>query len=246
MRFVLCVVIAALLPVSALGATGGDSMSLSQTQAAAARGDFAGCGCALDHDKPRWLHERVRFPWSSKRSMRQRLSPRPLPHRRRATLLRVKVSARPSPRFGQLLQGNRQTEICQKQAHHSTRYRKSAPCPSAMADGIGIQKRLGISYQHRRSRAPQKHGSQPRTGYESGQGVKQRRQAKICPARIPPLLCKLVPEHRIAWRPRASPTGRAAPTRALINRHDARRLWTPIPRGDHHSKFAAGTRAIFA
>ena len=40
MRFVLCVVIAALLPVSALGATGGDSMSLSQTQAAAARGDL--------------------------------------------------------------------------------------------------------------------------------------------------------------------------------------------------------------
>ena len=90
MRFVFCVVIAALLPVSAWRRRV-SSMSLSQTQAAAARGDFAGCGCALDHDKPRWLHERVRFPWSSKRSMRQRLPPRPLPHRRRAALLRVKV-----------------------------------------------------------------------------------------------------------------------------------------------------------
>ena len=40
MRFVFCVVIAALLPVSAPAATGGSSMSLSQTQAAAARGDL--------------------------------------------------------------------------------------------------------------------------------------------------------------------------------------------------------------
>ena len=39
MRFVLCVVIAALLPVSALAATGGGAMSLSRAQAAAARGD---------------------------------------------------------------------------------------------------------------------------------------------------------------------------------------------------------------
>ena len=39
MHFVLCVVIAALLPVSALAAKGGGPMSLSRTQAAAARGD---------------------------------------------------------------------------------------------------------------------------------------------------------------------------------------------------------------
>jgi hypothetical protein len=39
MRFVLCVVIAALLPASALAAKGGGAMSLSRTQAAAARGD---------------------------------------------------------------------------------------------------------------------------------------------------------------------------------------------------------------
>jgi hypothetical protein len=38
MRFVLCIVIAALLPGSALAAKGG-TMSLSSTQAAAARGD---------------------------------------------------------------------------------------------------------------------------------------------------------------------------------------------------------------
>ena len=75
MRFVLCIVIAALLPVSALAATGSGSMSLSQTQAAATRGRSEGRGCARDHDKPRWLHERVRFPWSSKRSVRQRLPP---------------------------------------------------------------------------------------------------------------------------------------------------------------------------
>ena len=40
MRFVFCIVIAALLPGSALAATGGGPMSLSQTQAAAARGDL--------------------------------------------------------------------------------------------------------------------------------------------------------------------------------------------------------------
>jgi len=39
MRFVLCVAIAALLPVSALAATGGGAMSLSRAQAVAARGD---------------------------------------------------------------------------------------------------------------------------------------------------------------------------------------------------------------
>ena len=39
MRFVLCIVIAALLPASALAAKGGGSMSLSSAQAAAARGD---------------------------------------------------------------------------------------------------------------------------------------------------------------------------------------------------------------
>jgi hypothetical protein len=39
MRFVLCIVIAALLPVSALAAKDGESMSLSRAQAAAAKGD---------------------------------------------------------------------------------------------------------------------------------------------------------------------------------------------------------------
>ena len=39
MRFVLCIVIAALLPASALAAKGGVSMSLSSAQAAAAKGD---------------------------------------------------------------------------------------------------------------------------------------------------------------------------------------------------------------
>jgi len=39
MRFVLCIVIAALLPASALAANGGGSMSLSSAQAAAAKGD---------------------------------------------------------------------------------------------------------------------------------------------------------------------------------------------------------------
>ena len=39
MRFVLCIVIAALLPVSALAAKDGGSMSLSRAQAAAAKGD---------------------------------------------------------------------------------------------------------------------------------------------------------------------------------------------------------------
>ena len=39
MRFVLCIVIAALLPASALAAQSGVSMSLSRAQAAAAKGD---------------------------------------------------------------------------------------------------------------------------------------------------------------------------------------------------------------
>ena len=39
MRFVLCIVIAALLPASALAAKDGESMSLSRAQAAAAKGD---------------------------------------------------------------------------------------------------------------------------------------------------------------------------------------------------------------
>jgi hypothetical protein len=39
MRLVLCIVIAALLPVSALAAKDGGSMSLSRAQAAAAKGD---------------------------------------------------------------------------------------------------------------------------------------------------------------------------------------------------------------
>ena len=39
MRFVLCVVIAVLLPASALAAKSGGAMSLSSAQAAAARGD---------------------------------------------------------------------------------------------------------------------------------------------------------------------------------------------------------------
>jgi hypothetical protein len=39
MRFVLCIVIAALLPASAWAAKGGGSMSLSRAQAAAAKGD---------------------------------------------------------------------------------------------------------------------------------------------------------------------------------------------------------------
>jgi hypothetical protein len=39
MRFVLCIVIAALLPASALAAKGGGTMSLSRAQAAAAKGD---------------------------------------------------------------------------------------------------------------------------------------------------------------------------------------------------------------
>ena len=39
MRFVLCIVIAALLPASALAAKGSGSMSLARAQAAAAKGD---------------------------------------------------------------------------------------------------------------------------------------------------------------------------------------------------------------
>jgi len=39
MQFVLCIVIAALLPTSALAAKGGGSMSLARAQAAASKGD---------------------------------------------------------------------------------------------------------------------------------------------------------------------------------------------------------------
>lgn len=39
MRFVLCIVIAALLPASALAASNGAAMSLSRAQAAAGKGD---------------------------------------------------------------------------------------------------------------------------------------------------------------------------------------------------------------
>lgn len=52
MRFVLCIVIAALLPASALAAQGG-SMSLSRAQAAAAKGDqkaAAAIQTTTDHD----------------------------------------------------------------------------------------------------------------------------------------------------------------------------------------------------
>jgi hypothetical protein len=65
MRFVLCIVIAALLPASALAAKGGGSMSLSSAQAAAAKGDQKAAaaiatttdrescmtGCARGHSK---------------------------------------------------------------------------------------------------------------------------------------------------------------------------------------------------
>ena len=53
MRFVLCIVIAALLPVSALAAKGGGSMSLSSAQAAAANGDqkaAAAVATTTDHE----------------------------------------------------------------------------------------------------------------------------------------------------------------------------------------------------
>ena len=72
MRFVLCVVIAALLPISALAATRGGSMSLSQTQAAAARGDLQAAAALSTMTNRDGCMKRVRFPWSSKRSMRQR------------------------------------------------------------------------------------------------------------------------------------------------------------------------------
>ena len=39
MRFVLCIVIASLLPTAALAAKGGGTMSLARAQAAAAKGD---------------------------------------------------------------------------------------------------------------------------------------------------------------------------------------------------------------
>ena len=90
MRFVICIVIAALLPASALAAKG--PMSLSSAQAAAAGGDQQAAAALATHDEPRYLSERVRQAWSSERSMRQRLPPGPLSPRRRAAVLRVEVS----------------------------------------------------------------------------------------------------------------------------------------------------------
>ena len=51
--------------------------------------------CNRDHDGPRELHDRMCQSWSFEKSMRQRLSSRPLPSRRRAALLRVKVAIPP-------------------------------------------------------------------------------------------------------------------------------------------------------
>jgi len=61
MRFVLCIVIAALLPASALAAKGGGSMSLSSAQAAAARG-HQGAAAALAtmrNRRPIWAGART-------------------------------------------------------------------------------------------------------------------------------------------------------------------------------------------
>ena len=76
--------------------------------------------------------------------------------------------------------------------------------------------------------------------------VEQRRQAKICPTRIPPLLCKLVPEHK-------SRGGLGLPPQDVqrLLGHSSIVMTLDVyghlfPGGDHHSKFAAGTRAIFA
>jgi hypothetical protein len=58
MRFVLCVVIAALLPVSALAAKGGGPMSLSQARAAAEKGDAgAAAAVATTTDRQTCLNE---------------------------------------------------------------------------------------------------------------------------------------------------------------------------------------------
>ena len=58
-------------------------MSLSRTQAAAARGDQQAAAALAT----------MRCPWSSKRSMRQRLPPGPLPPSRQGALLRGNVGA---------------------------------------------------------------------------------------------------------------------------------------------------------
>ncbi len=53
MRFIMCIVIAALLPASALAANDGGSMSLSRAQAAAAKGDqkaAAAVATTTDHE----------------------------------------------------------------------------------------------------------------------------------------------------------------------------------------------------
>src|SRR5262245_64649108 len=58
MRLVLCIVILALLPASALAAKGGGSMSLSQAQAAAAKGDQkASAAVATTTDRQTCMNE---------------------------------------------------------------------------------------------------------------------------------------------------------------------------------------------
>ncbi len=93
MRFVLCIVIAALLPATALAAKGGGSMSLSSAQAAAAKGDQKAAAALATTTDRETCHERLRLPWSFEKSMRHRLPAGPLPSRRRAALLRVEVSS---------------------------------------------------------------------------------------------------------------------------------------------------------
>ena len=88
MRFVLCIVIAALLPGSALAAKGG-TMSLSRTQAAAARGDQQAAAALATTT----YREACMSGCAAERSMRQRLPPGHLPPKRQAALLRGKVGA---------------------------------------------------------------------------------------------------------------------------------------------------------
>src|SRR5581483_4197792 len=101
MRFVLCVVVAALLPAPALAAKGGGSMSLSHAQAAAAERRCGGRGSARDHDRPRKLHDRVRQPRPLEKPVRQRLPPGPVSSGRGAAVLRVEVGARRGSGDGQ-------------------------------------------------------------------------------------------------------------------------------------------------
>ena len=92
MRFVLCIVIAALLPGSALAAKGG-TMSFSRTQAAAARGDQQAAAALATTTYREACMSGCAAPWSSERSMRQRLPPGHLPLKQQAALLRGKVGA---------------------------------------------------------------------------------------------------------------------------------------------------------